>query len=103
VCFNNKNDLVDGFTKKYKCHRLVYYESFAYIGETIAREKEIKAWRREKKNALIETMNPQWRDLSEGWYEVRGFAREGSVIQKGNTRFLRIPGKPGCLEMTEGE
>ena len=93
--FQHKNDLVDGFTKKYKCHRLVYYESFAYIGEAIAREKEIKAWRREKKNALIETMNPQRRDLSEGWYEVRGFAREDSVIQKGNTRFLRIPGKPG--------
>jgi putative endonuclease len=67
--FQHKNGLVEGFTKKYKCHRLVYYESFSYIGEAIAREKEIKGWRREKKNALVETMNPQWRDLSAGWYK----------------------------------
>ena len=64
--FQHKNRLVEGFTKKYKCHRLVYYESFPYIGEAIAREKEIKGWRREKKNALVEAMNPQWRDLSTG-------------------------------------
>ena len=74
--FQHKNDLVDGFTKKYKCHRLVYYESFADIRQAIARENEIKTWRREKKIALIETMNPQWRDLSEGWYEVRGLPGE---------------------------
>ena len=69
--FQHKNGLVEGFTKKYKCHRLVYYESFSYIGEAIAREKEIKGWRREKKNALVEAMNPQWRDLSAGWYKGR--------------------------------
>lgn len=66
--FQHKNDLIEGFTKKYKCHRLVYFESFAYIGQAIKREKEIKGWRREKKNALVETMNPQWKDLSEDWY-----------------------------------
>ena len=66
--YQHKKDLIEGFTKKYKCHRLVYFESFAYIGEAIAREKEIKKWRREKKNALVETINPQWKDLSEGWY-----------------------------------
>jgi len=69
--FQHKNGLVEGFTKKYKRHRLVYYESFPYIGEAIAREKEIKGWRREKKNALVETMNPQWRDLSAGRYKER--------------------------------
>ena len=67
--YQHKKGLVDGFTKKYKCHRLVYFESFAYIGNAIAREDEIKGWRREKKNALVETMNPKWKDLSEGWYE----------------------------------
>lgn len=67
--FQHKNGLIEGFTEKYKCHRLVYYESFPYIGEAISREKEIKGWRREKKNALVEVMNPQWRDLSEGWYK----------------------------------
>lgn len=66
--FQHKNDLVDGFTKKYKCHRLVYYETFADISSAIAREKEIKGWRREKKNALVETMNPGWKDLSEDWF-----------------------------------
>jgi putative endonuclease len=75
--FQHKSGVVDGFTKKYKCYRLVYYESFAYIREAIAREKELKTWRREKKNALIETMNPEWKDLSEGWYEVRGVPDEG--------------------------
>jgi putative endonuclease len=68
--FQHKKGVVEGFTKKYKCHRLVYYESFPYIAQAIAREKEIKGWSRKKKNALIETMNPQWRDLSEGWYEI---------------------------------
>jgi len=66
--FEHKNDLMEGFTKKYKCHRLVYFESFAYIGQAIKREKEIKDWRREKKDALVETMNPQWKDLAESWY-----------------------------------
>ena len=67
--YQHKKNLFDGFTKKYKCHRLVYFESFAYIGDAIAREKEIKGWRREKKDALVATINPQWKDLSEGWYD----------------------------------
>ena len=69
--YQHKKGLVDGFTKKYKCHRLVYFESFAYIGDAIAREDEIKGWRREKKNALVETMNPKWKNLSEGWSMTR--------------------------------
>lgn len=68
--FQHRNDLIEGFTKKYKCHRLVYYESFPYMGEAIAREKEIKGWRREKKDVLVATMNPEWRDLSDGWYRT---------------------------------
>jgi putative endonuclease len=67
--FQHKTGMIEGFTKKYKCHRLVYYESFAYIGQAIAREKEVKRWRREKKDALVETMNQQWKDLSEGCYD----------------------------------
>lgn len=50
--FQHRNGLIEGFTKKYKCHRLVYYESFAYISEAIAREKEIKGWRRGKKRRV---------------------------------------------------
>ncbi len=53
------------FTKRYKVDRLVYYEEFDNPEDAIAREKEIKAWRREKKNALVGTLNPQWNDLRE--------------------------------------
>jgi putative endonuclease len=53
----------DGFTAKYKIHRLVYFEKFQYIGNAIAREKQIKGWLRAKKVALIEEGNPAWEDL----------------------------------------
>ena len=53
-----------GFTQRYRLDRLVYYESFEDIRDAIAREKQLKGWRREKKNALIETQNPKWNDLS---------------------------------------
>jgi putative endonuclease len=55
---------IEGFTKTYKVNRLVYYERFDGPRNAIAREKEIKGWRREKKNALIERTNPKWMDLS---------------------------------------
>jgi len=48
--------------------KLVYSETYSSRSEAMKREKEIKKWRREKKNALVETINPQWKDLSEGWY-----------------------------------
>jgi putative endonuclease len=54
---------IQGFTKAYKVNRLVYYECFDDLRFAIAREKEIKGWRRAKKNALIETKNPRWADL----------------------------------------
>jgi putative endonuclease len=60
---------VDGFTKKYDVDRLVYYEMFSDVQYAIAREKQIKGWLRKKKIALIESQNPKWQDLSEGWVE----------------------------------
>ena len=51
------------FTKTYKVDRLVYYERFNDARSAIAREKEIKGWRREKKNELVRTLNPKWKDL----------------------------------------
>lgn len=51
------------FVRRYRCDRLVYYESFDTPGDAIAREKETKGWRREKKNDLVRTLNPSWRDL----------------------------------------
>jgi len=55
------------FTSKYRVHRLVYFHSFQNVGDAIARETEIKGWRREKKVALIRADNPNWEDLAEGW------------------------------------
>jgi putative endonuclease len=63
----HKIDSIEGFTKKYKVHRLVYYETFDYVLNAIRREKQLKGWRREKKIALIEKTNPRWQDLSENW------------------------------------
>ncbi len=65
--YEHKNELVDGFTKQYHVHKLVYYEETTDVKAAIAREKQLKGWRREKKNALVESMNPTWDDLSEGW------------------------------------
>jgi putative endonuclease len=56
-----------GFTQRYHIDRLVYFESFRYVNNAIARETEIKAWRREKKVALIAANNPTWEDLAEDW------------------------------------
>ncbi len=59
----------DGFTKNYHVDRLVYYESFDDPRDAISREKEIKGWRRSKKNTLVERLNPKWDDLSTMLYE----------------------------------
>ena len=56
------------FAAKYNVTRLVYSEEFADIRDAIAREKQLKRWRREKKVWLIERENPDWKDLAEGWY-----------------------------------
>ena len=65
--YEHQNGLVDGFTKQYNIHKLVYYETTNDVYSAISREKQLKKWRREKKNQLIETVNPQWRDLSLDW------------------------------------
>jgi len=65
--YEHKNKLVKGFTEKYNIYKLVYYESTSDIESAIGREKEIKKWRREKKNRLVETINADWKDLSAGW------------------------------------
>ena len=65
--YEHKNQLVDGFTKKYNVHKLVYYEIFNDPAKAIKREKQLKKWVRNKKNTLVETMNPTWKDLTEEW------------------------------------
>jgi len=60
----HKQGLVDGFSKKYNLRKPVYYEHSGDLRAAIAREKELKKWRREKKNNLVQSLNPQWKDLS---------------------------------------
>ena len=66
--FEHRNKLVEGFSKKYNITQLVYYEVTTDISAAIAREKQIKGWLRAKKIALIKSVNPNWRDLSEEWF-----------------------------------
>ena len=63
--YEHRNKIIEGFTKKYNVDRLVYYELFSNAEDAIRREKEIKKWRREKKDNLIMTLNPEWKDLAE--------------------------------------
>jgi putative endonuclease len=66
--YEHKDDSIDGFSKKYRCHRLVYYESFDDVNKAIDREKQLKRWNRTKKVWLIERRNPTWEDLAAEWF-----------------------------------
>ena len=63
----HKQKLIPGFTARYNITRLIWYEMTPDVRSAIAREKQIKGWLRAKKIALVESVNPQWRDLSEDW------------------------------------
>lgn len=67
--YEHKAKLVEGFTHRYNIDTLVYLESFTNVYSALEREKQIKRWRREKKLQLITRENPDWRDLSDGWYD----------------------------------
>jgi len=68
--WQHKHKLVEGFTSRYNLTSLVYYEEFVYPDVAIAREKEIKGWRRSKKIRLVESTNPRWEDLARDWQDV---------------------------------
>jgi putative endonuclease len=73
----HKSGEIEGFTHRYQIHRLVYFEEFKYVRDAISRETEIKKWRREKKVALIEELNPTWEDLAVAWgKQIPRFASE---------------------------
>ena len=59
----HRSGTIPGFTQKYNCHKLVYFESFSVVEQAIAREKQLKKWSRAKKNALIDTQNKERKDL----------------------------------------
>lgn len=61
--YEHKNNIVKGFTQKYKVHNLVYYEIYNDINDAITREKRIKKWKRQWKIELIKKFNPEWKDL----------------------------------------
>ncbi len=65
----HKHKSIEGFTAKYNVHKLVYFEETNDVNAALAREKQIKGWKRDKKNRLIEENNPDWLDLSQEWYE----------------------------------
>jgi putative endonuclease len=94
--WQHKQHDVEGFTKEYDVDRLVYWETFYDVRNAIDREKQLKGWRREKKIALIESMNPQWKDLSREWYESRGPstrpAKAAGLAQDDiHTNFIQTP------------
>ncbi len=79
----HRNGELDGFTKKYKIHRLVYFERFQYVDNAIAREKELKGWLRDKKIALINEQNPTWEDIYP--LLLRGEWKEKQVLGNAQT------------------
>ncbi len=82
----HKTKMVPGFTGKYNVNKLVYFEETSDVHAAIAREKEIKKWRREKKNNLVVAVNPEWKDLSDGWFEISPFGRDDKRDDNGATR-----------------
>jgi len=88
----HKHGTIEGFTKRYNINRLVYYGTFKYVSNAIAREKQVKAWTRAKRIALIKTLNPTWQDLAEGW---------GEKIELQIPRYPRDDNKPGGSQSEE--
>ncbi len=106
--FEHKHKVVPGFTSRYNLTKLVYYEMFFYPDAAIAREKELKGWLRKRKIALIEGVNPQWRDLAERWYDAykpnvgtiparsfappgeSGYAQDDATLKRQNPNHCRM-------------
>lgn len=65
--YEHKNQLIKGFTDKYNAHMLVYFEQTSDIETALQREKQLKKWNRKWKLDLIESVNPEWKDLTKGW------------------------------------
>jgi putative endonuclease len=61
--YEHKTGIIEGFTKKYHVHKLVYFDSTTDVYSAITREKQIKGWKRARKNKLVEKKNPNWQDL----------------------------------------
>jgi putative endonuclease len=85
--FEHKFHRIEGFTDKYQVERLLYWESFDDVQKAISREKQLKGWRRSKKIALIEFLNPHWLDLAREsfpWMKDSGGVNDPSTLQTPN-------------------
>ena len=82
--FQHKTHAFGGFTAKYNVTTLVHLERYGSVMKAIRREKELKAWRREEKIALVESMNPKWNDLSYGWYQRHRYQPDSAAIRRPN-------------------
>jgi len=82
----HKSGEIEGFSSKYRCNRLVYWESFDDVLKAIDREKQLKGWRRSKKIALIEAVNPHWLDLAREWFPL--------MTDSGGSRDTKTPRTP---------
>jgi putative endonuclease len=74
----------DTFSQRYHCVHLVYHEHYRDVRDAIAREKQLKRWRREKKNTLIATLNPQWEDLAADWFDA--VEPQGGALREDKSR-----------------
>ena len=79
--YEHRQRLVPGFAARYKIDQLIYAESFSQVRDAIAREKQIKAWRRSHKVALIDSANPEWNDLGEEWFGLKDILDQDSSTQ----------------------
>ena len=78
--FQHREKLVPGFTARYNVRELVYFEVFGDVRAAIAREKELKGWLRKRKIALIESLNPHWKDLSAEWSRSPAQVRQSPTV-----------------------
>jgi putative endonuclease len=89
----HRNGIRSVFASKHGCYRLVYFERLETITAAISREKEIKGWIRAKKRALVESTNPEWRDLAERWGR-EWLTRHQSLVEETEKHRRRIKLKP---------
>jgi putative endonuclease len=93
--YEHRHRLVPGFAERYKIDQLIHAESFSEIRDAIAREKQIKAWRRSHKVALINGANPEWNDLGEAWFGPRDVIELDSPVKLNNWAIDEIPPTSG--------
>ena len=85
----NIKTTLPGIHSNYRVHRLLYFESFKYVGNAIARKKTIRGWLRDKEVALIRSANPTGEDLSQGWFDVIFLKVDENTSEKQVLRFAQ--------------